>query len=408
MTKFVDDRVEQLAIDVPVVSPATSCEEVYRLFQDDPDLLAIAVLENGKPVGLVHRTDMMLALADRFGFALYGRRPIHLLANDSPLIVDASNSIDFLSNMLAYDAPHALLKGFIICRGREYLGVGTAISLLQASVERSKKRAEELQKAKTVAIEANKSKSAFLANMNHELRTPLNAIIGFTEMMQREIYGRVPQQEYREYIDIVHNSGTHLLGVINAILDMSKIEAGQMELHETDCDIYELVVQVRRMLISAAQHKNINIVLNLQDGLPCLWGDPTMIRQILLNLVNNAIKFSPDFTTVTLKIQLLPSGDLQIVVSDQGIGISEAHQEAVLRPFFQVESDLNRSQEGSGLGLSIVKAYLELHNARLTIDSAPGDGTDMIIVFPHERLRLYSAAETYYPPPRLANMGAGA
>ncbi|WP_321397902.1 ATP-binding protein [Emcibacter sp.] len=386
MIMSMEDKVEILAIDVPVVTPNTSCEEVYHLFQEDQDLLAVTVLEDGQPIGLAHRTDLTLALADRFGYSLYARKPISTLITEAPLIVDASNSIDFLSNMLAYDATHALQKGFIICRGSEYVGVGTAISLLQASIERTRRRAEELQKAKTIAIQANKSKSAFLANMNHELRTPLNAIIGFTEMIQKEAYGPIPQKEYREYVDIVNSSGNHLLNVINAILDMSKIEAGKMEMREQECDIFDLVGQISRMMTSAAGKKNITLDLDLPDDLPDLCCDPTMIRQVLLNLISNAIKFSPEDTTVSLTTRMTDCGNLCISVRDQGVGISKENIKAVLKPFFQVDGDLNRSQEGTGLGLSIVKAYLELHQARLDIESELGQGTNITVTFPSGRV----------------------
>ncbi|WP_417319498.1 sensor histidine kinase [Emcibacter sp.] len=386
MIMSMEDRVEILAIDVPVVTPNTSCEEVYHLFQEDPDLLAVTVLQDGQPIGLAHRTDLTLALAERFGYALYARKPISMLITETPLIVDASNSIDFLSNMLAYDATHALQKGFIICRGSEYIGVGTAISLLQASIERTRRRAEELQKAKTIAIQANKSKSAFLANMNHELRTPLNAIIGFTEMIQKEAYGPIPQKEYQEYIDIVNSSGNHLLNVINAILDMSKIEAGKMEMREQECDIFELVQQVARMMSSAAGKKNISLDLDLRENLPDLCCDPTMIRQVLLNLISNAVKFSPEDTVVSLSVRVMDCGTLEVSVRDQGVGISRENIEAVLRPFYQVDGDLNRAQEGTGLGLSIVKAYLELHQARLDIESELGQGTSVSVTFPVARV----------------------
>ncbi|MFC7049073.1 sensor histidine kinase [Emcibacter nanhaiensis] len=382
----MEDRVEILAIDVPVVTPNTSCEEVYHLFQEDPDLLAVTVLQDGQPIGLAHRTDLTLALADRFGNALFARKPISTLITETPLIVDAGNSIDFLSNMLAYDATHALQKGFIICRGSEYIGVGTAISLLQASIERTRRRAEELQKAKTIAIQANKSKSAFLANMNHELRTPLNAIIGFTEMIQKEAYGPIEQPEYREYVDIVNASGNHLLNVINAILDMSKIEAGKMEMREQECDIFDLVQQVSRMMTSTAGKKNIGLEMDLPDDLPDLCCDPTMVRQILLNLISNAIKFSPDDTVVSLTVRVTDCGNMEISVQDHGVGISRENIEAVVKPFFQVDGDLNRAQEGTGLGLSIVKAYLELHQARLDIESELGQGTRVIVTFPLARV----------------------
>jgi len=386
MYSSAEDRIEKLVINVPVVTPETTCDKVYRLFQQDEDLLAIAVLSDGKPVGIAHRVDLILSLADKFGNALYAHKPVETLMNKEPLIVDASNSVDFLSNLLAYDATNALLKGFIICRGDEYLGMGTAISLLQTNIERSRKKNEELQQAKNVAIQANKSKSVFLANMNHELRTPLNAIIGFTDMMQQEAYGAIPQEEYREYIDIVNSSGHHLLSVINMILDMSKIEAGKMEPKNQEVDVYDLIQLVRRMMTSTAEKKNITIKAECADDVPDILGDMTLLRQVILNLVSNAIKFSHDNSEVNMSVKINEQGQMVIQVIDQGVGISDKDRENVLKPFFQVDGELSRAQEGTGLGLSIVKAYLDIHGATFDLNGELGVGTTATITMPASRI----------------------
>ncbi|MAU40582.1 MAG: hypothetical protein CMF31_03070 [Kordiimonas sp.] len=382
----MENTVEILVTEVPIVSPQTPCEDVFEIFQSDVSLLVIAVIDDDRPVGLVNRTEMILRLADRFGRALYEKRPISSLMHATPLIVDSSNSIDFLTEILVKDEPNALMTGFIICRGQDYLGVGTALSLLQATSEKMKIRAEQAMVAQREAEDANRSKTMFLSNMNHELRTPLNAIIGFTEIIKNETYGAIAQEEYREYVDIVHGSGQHLLSVINAILDMSKIEAGKLELNDEIFDLEELIQKTTKIMSATATKKNILIQPQTMARLPEVKGDVLLLRQVLLNLLSNAVKFSPEGSTVTLVAYQNRDGGLSIEVIDQGIGIRKEQLSSVTQPFFQVDSELNRVNEGSGLGLSIVRAYLDLHGAVFNLESEYGKGTRAIITLPKERI----------------------
>ena len=386
MEFFSEDKVEKIVVDVPVVSTDTFCKDVLSLFEKDHDLLVVAVLQSGRPVGLVHRGDFIQRLASRFGYAVYEKRHITELMNDAPMIVDASNQLDFLINLLVTNDTQALLKGFVICRGNEYLGIGTALSLLQAQNERSEKRSEELLNAKNIAEQANRSKSEFLANMNHELRTPLNAIIGFTDIMQRELYGKIEPNQYREYVDIVNSSGTHLLGTINSILEMSKIEAGMLELKEEEIDIIEVIQSAVNMVRGLAEKKAITIKSQYNSDIPLMIADQTILRQVMLNLLSNAIKFSAEDTEISIMAYLAPTGSLVVDVIDQGVGIAEEDLERIMTPFYQVDGSHARMEEGTGLGLSIIKKYLDLHEADLDIKSTVGVGTEISISFPECRI----------------------
>tara|TARA_R110002096_G_scaffold76069_7_gene179747 strand:- start:3209 stop:4402 length:1194 start_codon:yes stop_codon:yes gene_type:complete len=382
-----EEYVEHIVVNVPEVQPQTPCHDVMKYFEADEELLVVAVLEDRVPVGLVYRVDFIQTLAARFGYSLYEKRPVRDLMTEVPLIIDADNSLDFVINLLVTKDTHDLLRGFVICRGDEYLGIGTALSLLQAQNERAAGRAEELLRAKNAAEEANRSKSEFLANMNHELRTPLNAIIGFSEIMQQGLYGQIAQHQYKEYIDIVNKSGLHLLGTINSILEMSKIEAGMLEISENDFALYDVFEDAGHMVRMLARKKNIEIRCGCEEVLTDFYGDEGVLRQVMLNLLSNAIKFSPPDTVISLSARRQPTGDVCVAVTDQGIGIAEDDIEKILTPFYQVDSSYARTEEGTGLGLSIVQKYLELHQASLTITSAVGQGTTVSFTLPAARFR---------------------
>lgn len=240
--------------------------------------------------------------------------------------------------------------------------------------------------ARARAEEANRAKSHFLANMSHELRTPLNAIIGFSEVMATEIFGSHAKPIYKEYSNDINQSGQHLLGLINDILDLSRIEAGRHEIVEEEIDIAKVAEESRHLLEIRAQAQGVTVVEELQPDLPILSADARAIRQIWINLLTNAIKFSPQGTTVTLIARLDPSGDLRIGVHDQGAGIAENEIGRVTEAFTQGAAGVAQPGKGSGLGLSIVKGLISLHGGRFEIRSKLGQGTQAEAVFPAKRL----------------------
>lgn len=249
-------------------------------------------------------------------------------------------------------------------------------------------RESGLRAAKEEAEAANKSKSDFLANISHELRTPLNAVIGFSDLMRNEIHGPIGAKQYRDYLNDIHNSGTHLLEIINDVLDMSKVEAGQMDLFEAEFDLRAALEACVRMTSERAAVGGVVVECECSDDVPMLYADGRLVRQIVLNLLTNAIKFTGKGGTVTLQASVDGNGSCVLRVSDSGIGIAPEHLESIMQPFVQVDSGIDRKYEGTGLGLSLVKSMAELHDATVEIESAPGRGTTVIVRFPAERVRV--------------------
>ena len=231
------------------------------------------------------------------------------------------------------------------------------------------------------AAEAHEAKSRFLAAVSHELRTPLNAILGFSDILAGEYFGKLENDRQREYVQLIRQSGAHLLSVVNTMLDMSKIEAGRYELMVESFPVAETIVECEQMLSLQATSKGVKLTSRLPRGLGEITADPRALRQIIINLVSNAVKFTDAGGAVTIDASIRDN-QLAISVSDTGIGIAADKIEALGRPFMQIHNDLNRNYEGSGLGLSLVKGLTALHGGSFAIESRAGEGTMVTVTLP--------------------------
>lgn len=245
-----------------------------------------------------------------------------------------------------------------------------------------------LRVAKEQADSANRAKSAFLANMSHELRTPLNAILGFSEMMIKGTFGPIGHTKYGEYLDDIHMSAKHLLEIINEVLDMSKIEAGKVELDEQEIDLRGLIDSVVRIMANRAFNVGLEIKEIFPDNLPVLFADPRLLRQILINLITNAIKYTAKSGTIEVAAHVDSEGRMVLVVRDDGVGIPKDRIKDALEPFGQIHDPTQANhQQGTGLGLPLTKSMVKLHGGSLWLDSDTGKGTTVTITFPKARVR---------------------
>jgi signal transduction histidine kinase len=244
-----------------------------------------------------------------------------------------------------------------------------------------KEREEGLRKAKQEAEAAYAAKTRFLANMGHELRTPLNAIIGFSEIIHGELFGTVGNVRYLDYSADILRSGRNLLAVINSVLDLSKGESGKLILDVQDLDMRHVLEDCASLAQEQAVEAGLEFTMGqIADDLK-LTGDPARLRQVFINLLSNAVKFTPRGGHVWVEAHRQPGG-IAVLIGDNGIGMS-AHDLAIaLEPFGQVDNRLERRYEGVGLGLSLAKAFVELHQGRMDFDSARGKGTRVTVTFP--------------------------
>ena len=261
-----------------------------------------------------------------------------------------------------------------------------AVALLMMATQRLQLRLEgrnrDLQAARLGAEQASHAKSEFLAMMSHELRTPLNAVIGFSDMMWKGVFGPLGHPRYREYAADIHASGTHLLDLINTILDISKAEAGKLEIKTVPVDPRPILREAARLVAAAAEAKRVRVSLDLPET-PCRCrADPQALKQILLNLLSNAIKFTPAGGAVSVYLCCPGKGGIEFVVRDTGVGIAEAYIPRLMKPFERAGQTYALRSEGTGLGLPLVETLVRLHGGSLHIESAVGLGTAVTVRLP--------------------------
>jgi len=254
------------------------------------------------------------------------------------------------------------------------------------------------QKERDEADQRTREKSQFLANMSHELRTPLNAIIGFSEVLKSRLAGRIAEREER-FLDNINSSGQHLLGIVNDILDLSKIEAGKMEISPERFALRNAVEGVCSLMRGVSSRRKVTFDLDLDDNLPLIEADPVKVKQILYNLLSNAVKFSPEGSTVIIRTRALGAYAVRMAVIDHGIGIDKYDHERIFQEFQQVDSTASRQFEGTGLGLTLVKKFVEMHAGAIELESALGEGSKFTVTLPLRFRGLGLNATPSTPPP---------
>ncbi len=276
---------------------------------------------------------------------------------------------------------------------------GGAVVSLYSDITERKAAEKRMEHARIQAELANRAKSDFLANMSHELRTPLNAIIGFSEAIACELLGPVADPKQLEYIKDIHSSGRLLLSIINDVLDMSKIEAGKLELAHEKINVREVIGEANRIVSERARSRKLKLVNTLPGTEIFVWGDERAIKQVLLNLLSNAVKFSHEGGRIDVRAALDAAGTLVLEVQDYGIGMTAEEIERALQPFGQATSATTRTHGGTGLGLPIAKGLVEAHGGVLVIDSKPGCGSRVSVTLPQEsNLPVLSGALAMLPP----------
>jgi len=281
----------------------------------------------------------------------------------------------------------------------------TTLATLEARAEKDA-LIGELEHEKMISDEArrraeaaNIAKSRFLAQMSHELRTPLNAILGFSEVMKTEVFGAHTMPAYKEYSADIHNSGVHLLGLINEILDLSRIEAGRYELNEESVSLTAIVEDCHHLLKLRATNRGIIMHELYEPDLPRLWADERALRQICLNLLSNAIKFTPQGGEIWLKVGWTASGGQYMSVKDTGSGIAEEEIPIVLASFGQGSNSIKSAEQGAGLGLPIAKSLVDLHGGSFVLKSKLRIGTEVVVTLPPERVVAAMAPIHEHAPP---------
>ena len=361
-----------------------------KMFHSSPDVMILSTVADGR---LVEVNDTFLKLRQLKREDVIGRtgaelglwhdgaereRVIEAVRIDGMArnIPSAHQSLDPEKGLRHYAASAELVR----------LGEDELLLWVARDITDLRRTEEELRRSKRDAEEASRAKSEFLAHMSHELRTPLNAILGFSEVIRDRVYGPDASSKYTEYAECIYSAGEHLLQIINDVLALSKVEHGKLTLQESDFSAEELINDCLRMVRQAAKKAGLQLNASPVDPKLVIRADERLMRQVLLNLLSNAIKFTPPQGRVSLSIEVLrPTNGARIIVSDTGIGMSEADIAIALTPFGQIEGGLTRRDEGTGLGLPLTRSLVELHGGELKVRSEPNVGTTVAITLPTER-----------------------
>jgi PAS domain S-box-containing protein len=337
-----------------------------------------------------YKNDILGPCADLIEAGMTFEQLVRKIASSGYVVGITGHEDDWVEQRLQQHGRHKEPIDFHLSDGRwvqcqEHTTDSGVTMSIYNDITQLKQRERELKQARDVAEFANRAKSEFLANMSHELRTPLNAIIGFSDIILNEIGGPIGNPQYADYIADIKASGSLLLEIINDILDLSKIESGNEELHESDVDVERVISSCTRLMAERAEGAEVGLETDLQPSLPGIHADERKLKQILINLMSNAVKFTPEGGKVTVAASVSESGGVEIRVSDTGIGMERDDVARAQEPFTQIDGTFSRIQQGTGLGLPLAKSLCALHGGALEIFSRKGVGTVVSVRMPVER-----------------------
>jgi signal transduction histidine kinase/ActR/RegA family two-component response regulator len=390
--------IRQVARRLAPVSPYTPGADVYLRFEREPDTLAIAVVDDaGRPVGLVERNAFFLKMAADYGRALFAGRPVSMVMDPEPILVDADTALTAFLAAAMQTSVAALLRGFVIVEQGRYLGVGTSLDLLVGAFDENVRRAvdmadladqrlmanreaegalDALGLARDAAEAANRAKSEFLANMSHEIRTPLNGVVGVAGALSRtQLTAR-----QKEMVRLIESSADSLQVLLADVLDLARVEAGRLEINPEPFDLRETAHGMADLFRAKAEEKGLELSVKVERAVAGRFlGDAVRIKQILGNLLSNAVKFTAQgrvaLTVTAVEAEDGPSQTLAISVEDSGIGFDADTGQRLFARFAQADGSITRRFGGTGLGLSISAALAELMGGSIAATSSLGVGS---------------------------------
>ncbi|MEM9287099.1 MAG: HAMP domain-containing sensor histidine kinase [Pseudomonadota bacterium] len=360
-------KLHNYIVRCPVVQSSETKKQIRERFKAAPPCCVIAIDQSGAPAGVY----LNLCKLD--------------LQTDV-LVLDKASSQSEHVQALAGTPPKRLAYGALMVYEGQLAG-WVPPEVLTSWLGKNARAALKKAERETAAADSARAQSLlFLANMSHELRTPLNAIIGYTDLIREGTFGDVKPTQYGQYIDSIHLSGQHLLNAINSVLNFARVDAGVVELDEQELDLADLIDQSIDMIRTQANALNVKIVRSIAEDFPSIYADPQLLRQALLNLLSNAVKFSPKGTKVRVSVARTARSGARITVGDCGPGIPSGEISQILLPFAQASHGPGRTGVGTGLGLSLTKAFIELHEGRLHLLSEEGHGTRAVLTIPSGRV----------------------
>ncbi|WP_420472092.1 response regulator [Brevundimonas sp. FT23042] len=378
--------IETLTERAEAISPETPGSDVFARFEREPDTLVIPVVDGDRPIGLVERNAFLLKIAGAFGHALYARRAVIHVMDPEPAVVEAGVSIDAFCDILLKGGPSALMRGFVVTRDGKYHGVGTAVSLLQAVNERQRLQNIELSDTRTQALAAARAKSQFLAIMSHELRTPMNGVLAVAELLRRQPLNAQAQA----HVSTIVESSETLLRILQDALDLSRAEAGELELTPEATPLRAMMDDVEAMWAPRASQDNVTLMVGYEgDTELAAVIDSMRIKQVFNNLIGNALKFARN-GVVEAGLRATAVGDrirLEARVRDDGPGIDPERVDAIFEPFVH-----GSGPDGAGLGLSICRQVVDRMDGRIWAENNPGRGATFAFDLEVERAEIEAGA----------------